>query len=125
MQAMWLYNWLQLHVIEIVIAEWHCKRHTYKPGTCQYAEYQRGCNHKQQAHQAEFMDTNSVMFSAEQTTAMHWINFGPIISLYSCVCISAHHHNLKGTIRSNMLQAKTTPLQKHVDILDALIFVCH
>ena len=32
MQAMWLYNWLQLRVIENVIAEWHCKRHTYKPG---------------------------------------------------------------------------------------------
>jgi len=71
MQAMWSYNWLQLHVIEIVIAERHCKRHAYKPETCQYAEYQRGCNHKQQAHQAKFMGTKSVISSAGQTTAMH------------------------------------------------------
>ena len=82
MQAMWLYNWLQWHVIEIVIAEKHCKRHAYKPGTCQCAEYQRVCNHKQQAHQAEFTGTKSVMFSAEQTTAMHWISCGPIIFVW-------------------------------------------
>ncbi len=104
MQAMWLFNWLQLHVIEIVIAERHCKRHAYKPRTCQYAEYQRGCNHKQQAHQAEFMGTKSVMSSAEQTTAMHWISCGPIIFVWLHLYISPlpqlERHNKKQHVTS-------------------------
>jgi len=47
-------------------------------------------------------------------------------SLYMAVFVyQPHNHNLRGTMKSKMLQAEIIPLQKRVDILDALTFVCH
>lgn len=99
-QSVWSHDWLQLHVIEHFIAERHCKRHACKTETCQYADYQRGCNHKQQPSRVHkichfFSRTNycNALISCEYILCV-WLH------LYISLLPQPQRHNKKQHVTS-------------------------